>query len=182
MVSVNQGGCIDESRLRLCFDARYRVLSFDKSAWFRHLAGRGFKGVDVLALREGVLYLMEVKNFEQPAKGGNHLPPAPGVLVGVLEQKFRDSERLTGVVLGTLERYLLFRIWRWGGKWWPGLRRWEPEWAFWMDAARCISQGKTKWCVVLWHYPGVANHDWPSEWTMIHNGDAQLPGLRIVDV
>lgn len=176
-VVVHTGGCFEESRLRICFDKTWRVLIFDKTEWFRHLTGMGFKGVDFIGLRDEKVFLIEVKNFQPSHSGKGITLPEPVNLEKSLAEKFIDSQRVAGVILGTMERYLLFRWWRWVVGWWPWLRRMEPEWAFWLDVSRRIQSGQLRRVVLLHHAPSTMTRDWPYDWIVIHDEDDRLlPG------
>ncbi|MBI5543158.1 MAG: hypothetical protein HY901_04675 [Deltaproteobacteria bacterium] len=73
---------LDESRLRFEFGESWMVVRYDKSSSFRSISvlngelwdgdaprNQGTKAVDFVAVREGALFLIEVKNFEGHERG-----------------------------------------------------------------------------------------------------------------
>lgn len=169
----------EESRHRIAFDGSWRVTAYDRSPWFRHVRGLGLKGVDFLALRDGRLYLVELKNYApEPGKPAPVLPDADHWLAD-LEAKFADSRRMAGIVVAALRRHLLFRCWEWGAARFPFLRRREPEWAFWLDVKEAIAEGRDVPVLWLLDGPEPAGTGLPPAWTILRGKGpfAAMPGL-----
>jgi hypothetical protein len=168
-----------ESRHRITFDGSWRVRAYDRSPWFRHVHGLGLKGVDFLALREGRLYLVELKNYApEPGRPAPLLPAADRWLED-MEAKFADSLRMAGIVMATLRRHLLFRCWEWGALRLAILRRMEPEWTFWMDVEAAIAAHRQIPVVWIIDGPDPSRNAAPGHWAMLRGKGPfeALPGL-----
>ena len=80
-----------ESRHRIIFDSSYQVIAFDKTEWFSRLTGFGFKGVDFMALKDGKLYLIEMKNYQQATGFPEPLLPILDRFIQSMDEKYSDS-------------------------------------------------------------------------------------------
>lgn len=165
----------EESRHRIAFDDSWRVRAYDRGPWFRHVGGWGIKGVDFMGLREGRLYLVEVKNYA-PVAGRPARPlPEAGQWVEDIDDKFADSRRMVGIVLAALRRHLLFRFWEWGAQYFPLLRRMEPEWSFWVDAGDAVAKERVVPVCWILGGPDPSSGAVPGHW-MLLQGVGPFPG------
>lgn len=108
-----------------------------------------------MALKDGRLYLIEMKNY-QPVAG--FPPPTLPILdhfIHSMSEKYSDSLRIIHIVVETLRRHFLFRMWWWLGHRMQWIKNKEPEWAFWIDAEVARESGKV--IKVLW----IIHPDWP---------------------
>jgi hypothetical protein len=159
-----------ESRMTLRFDPSWRVLAFDRTDWFRRLTGRGLKGVDLLGLHEGRLWLIELKNYT-PVPGVNRPDlPSAGQLLADWQAKGRDTLRMITVIHAALSRHFLFRLWLWLAARWAWVRRLEPEWAFWQDARVARDAGCPTTVLLL--------HGWPEHKPLQPSGKGMILDAR----
>jgi hypothetical protein len=166
-----------ESRHRIIFDRSYQVIAFDRTEWFSRLTGFGFKGVDFMALKDGKLYLIEMKNYKQAAGFPEPLLPIWDRFIQSMGEKYTDSLRIIHIVVETLRRHFLFRVWWWLAHRIQWIKNAEPQWAFWMDAKSAKeSERVTK---VLWiihpDFPGILS--FPDHW-MVLTGSGPFVDLK----
>lgn len=175
-----RGPTFRESRLTLRFDESWRVLAFDRTPWFRQLTGQGLKGVDLLGMKDGALWLFEIKNYLPVDGVRTPAPPTPEVLLDTLARKGEDTLQLLRVIPATLSRHFLFRAWRFLARHFPFWRRIEPEWAFWLDANEALGAGKCRRVLLLRGWPGT----WPAgataPWEVLLEPAPLPPGLTLV--
>lgn len=167
--------CHSESRMKICFDDPWRVVRFDRTPWFRYMTGHGLRGVDFLAIREGTVYFIELKNYAPYRPGVASVLPDPSTLIAGMELKMQDTMRMTGIVYRTLERHWMFRVFCQWSRRIPILRRWEKEWSFWMDVREAVAGHRTQSWLVLAGYPS-----WPEHPPLAFGVTRPVPGLNTV--
>lgn len=153
-----------ESGLTFNFPFDWKVIKWDEHRFFGYVSGRGFKGVDFMALREEELYLIEIKNYQdRRLKDEEH--PFDLVLVDtdfyaeIFLQKFTDSIALIGIVEKYYLRKRLFKWWSQqnylGLKVLAGLPFFQKfDFIFWTRVAQIIREQPKKVALVLWLEPG----------------------------
>lgn len=153
-----------ESGLNFNFPVGWKVIKWDEHRFFGYVSGRGFKGVDFMALCDEKLYLIEVKNYQdRRLKDGEH--PFDLILADadfyaqVFLQKFTDSISLIRII----EKYYLRKRFF---KWWsqqsyfglknlvsiPFLQKFD--FIFWTRVAQIIREQPREVQLVLWLEPG----------------------------
>ncbi len=154
----------NESGLVFNFPADWKVIKWDVHRFFGYVSGRGFKGVDFMALRKDALYLMEVKNYQDRRPKDEAHPfdlvfENPDFYAEVFLQKFADSFALISIVEKYYLRKFLF-------KWWSrqnyrGLQRLARnaffqnfDFIFWTRAAQIIRERPEQVCLIIWLEPG----------------------------
>lgn len=168
-----------ESRRQWHFDANWKVVRFDATPWFRFLTGLGLKGMDFLLMREGRIYWLEAKNFEQRAGAPAPKIPEGEELVAQLEAKLVDSRRLLGVIVASLRRHFLYRLWAWAVRLGLPLRWLQPEWSFWTEALEALEYGRETPVLALLCWPPGKPLPLPDYWLLLE-GDGPfecLPGV-----
>jgi len=115
----------------------WKVIKWDEHRFFGYVSGRGFKGVDFMALRNEELYLMEVKNYRdrrpQDEQHPFDLVLADSDFYGeIFLQKFTDSFALIEII----KKYYL------------------RDFIFWTRAAEIIRNHPEHVHLVLWLEPG----------------------------
>lgn len=173
-----------ESRVRLDFDATWTIVAFDQTNYFKALAGQGLRGVDFVGFREQTLYLIEIKNYSPAKKMKRYRYGAdPGELVVQLHEKFVDSQRIVRIIESTLQRHLLYRIWRRITRHRAWLKSLGPaDWAFWTRCAELASYSSVQNVLLLIDPLGQINTDtFPEDWRIIRGQPpfSALPGLTI---
>jgi len=153
-----------ESGLVFNFPMDWKVIKWDEHRFFGYVSGRGFKGVDFMALRNEELYLMEVKNYRdrrpQDEQHPFDLVLADSDFYGeIFLQKFTDSFALIEIIK---KYYLRKRFF----KWWSQLNYLgleilaqipffqKRDFIFWTRAAEIIRNHPEHVHLVLWLEPG----------------------------
>lgn len=139
-----------ESDLHFRFPDDWVVRKFDATRAYQSLSGHGLKGVDFIALSpDGKLWLMEVKNYRPRFVDGKEYRAKrrrPGELVGLVDKKFKDSQRLLQIVDVALRRNWWFSLWERYRMVFPDK---DSNYWFWTEAKR---RGNDPACLVyvLW--------------------------------
>jgi len=148
-----------ESRLQFTFPDSWIVIKADTHRFYKYLSGRGFKGVDFLAMTDTHLYLIEVKNYENRYKEDGILPIQ--MLLDDLEkyalgyiQKFEDSFHLIHLI----DKYYKRQYWKnisWRFLSWFLPKRLQQQFnrVFWPRAEDLLSQNA--FTSILWLEPGA---------------------------
>jgi len=153
-----------ESGLVFNFPKDWKVIKWDSHRFFGYVSGRGFKGVDFMALCGEELYLIEVKNYQdRRPQDGQHpfdlVSANPDFYGEVFLQKFSDSFALIQIIEKYYLRKPLF-------KWWSkqnyfGLKTLaaisffqKTNLIFWIRAAQIIHNRPERVKVILWLEPG----------------------------
>jgi hypothetical protein len=101
-----------ESELHFKFPVDWIVHKYDEHRFYRYLSGSGLKGVDFIAIHQGELILIEVKNYVTRSKKENYDPMEPLLINPALYvkrylRKFEDTLQLLDII----DRY-------YNRKWW----------------------------------------------------------------
>ncbi len=153
-----------ESGLVFNFPIDWKVIKWDEHRFFGYVSGRGFKGVDFMALRNEELYLIEVKNYRNRRPQDEQHPFdllfAESDFYGeIFLQKFADSFALIEIIK---KYYLRKRFFNWWSQRnYPGLNILarlpffqKRDFIFWTQAAQIIHNYPEKVQLVLWLEPG----------------------------
>ena len=146
-----------ESGLIFSFPKNWFIIKSDEHRFYRYLSGRGFKGVDFIAINHtGQLLLIEVKNY------GDRFP-ADGILPTTILventpayakkyiKKYEDTFRLINIVHQVYLRKYWFRKIAL-----PLLKRWyHPKmlkvgWVFWWAVHQRLEAGPEQSELLLW--------------------------------
>lgn len=174
-----RGPTFRESRLIIRFDDQWRALAFDRTPWFRQLTGQGLKGVDLLGMKDGQLWLFEVKNYLPVDGVRTPEQPTREMLLEAVRQKGEDTRRLLRIIPPALSRHFLFRAWRFLVRWFPFLLRMEPEWAFWLDANRALEEGQCRMVLLLRGWTGTWAGTAPAGWEVLPDQSPLPPGMTV---
>lgn len=83
----------DERGIRILFDEEWQVVKLDEHRFYSRLSGRGFKGVDFVALHKDYgVALIEFKNYADPPVA------VPSDLDLVMIEKQEDTIRLIKII------------------------------------------------------------------------------------
>jgi len=153
-----------ESGLVFNFPENWKVIKWDEHRFYGYVSGRGFKGVDFMALRNDELHLMEVKNYrDRRPQDGQHpfdlVMADPDFYAAIFLQKFADSFSLIEII----EKYYLrkrFFFW-WSRRNYWGLRTLaqlsffqKSDLIFWTRAVQIIRDQPEKVALSVWLEPG----------------------------
>lgn len=105
-----------ESHLRFNFPLNWTVIKWDEHRFYGYVSGKGFKGVDFMAIEGEELYLIEVKNFTDRRPKDEELPidlPLADIpLYGEkMVQKYEYSLDLIRIIQKYYRRKSFFKIW-----------------------------------------------------------------------
>lgn len=163
---MSKSNFFEESELLFEFPSSWNVIRWDAHRFYGYVSGSGFKGVDFMAIHEGMLYLIEVKNYsdrllqdeEQPI---DLLLASPLKYAAVFLQKFEDSFDLIQIIQKYFLRKPLFKVWaRYKFPFLNPLLRFsffqKNDWLFWTAANQIIQQHPDKIKLVLWLEYGPA--------------------------
>ena len=153
-----------ESGLTFSFPTDWKVIKWDAHRFFGYVSGRGFKGVDFMALSEEKLYLIEVKNYQDRRPNDEQHPfdlilADPDFYAEVFLQKFTDSFALIRIVEKYYSRKYFFKCWSrlnyWGLKKLSSLSFFQKfDFIFWSRAAQVLRKHPAQVQLILWLEPG----------------------------
>ena len=153
-----------ESGLTFNFPEDWKVIKWDEHRFYGYVSGRGFKGVDFMALRNDGLHLIEVKNYrDRRPQDGQHpfdlVMADPDFYAAIFLQKFADSFALIEIIEKYYLRKRFFNWWSrrnyWGLKTLAHLSFFQKsDLIFWTRAAQIIREQPEKVQLDLWLEPG----------------------------
>lgn len=153
-----------ESGLTFNFPMGWKVIKWDAHRFFGYVSGRGFKGVDFMALHDEKLYLMEVKNYQDRRPNDEQHPfdliqADPDFYAEVFLQKFSDSFALIKIVEKYHSRKYFFKFWRQLnylglGKLGNNSFFQKFDFIFWTRAAQILQKHPEQVQLILWLEPG----------------------------
>ena len=153
-----------ESGLTFSFPINWKVIKWDEHRFFGYVSGRGFKGVDFMALSDEQLYLIEVKNYQDRRPNDDEHPfdlvlADPDFYGEVFLQKFSDSFALIRIVEKYHSRKYFFKFWSQRNYW--GLKKLSShsffqkfDFIFWTRAAQILREHPAQVQLILWLEPG----------------------------
>ncbi len=129
-----------ESELQFNFDHSWAVHKYDTHRFYQGLSGAGLSGVDFIGIREGQLYLFEVKNYQRRKQWQQENPfhtirDNPAGLSAAFAKKVEDSLLAIDAIGQYYHRSWLFRLFK------QYLLRQPParmEPAFWAQAYQLL--------------------------------------------
>ncbi len=149
-----------ESGLTFSFPINWKVIKWDAHRFFGYVSGRGFKGVDFMALSDEQLYLIEIKNYQDRRPNDDEHPfdlvlADPDFYGEIFLQKFTDSFALIRIVEKYHSRKYFFKLWSQQNYW--GLKRLgrisffqKFDLIFWTRAAQILREQPEQVQLILW--------------------------------
>ena len=153
-----------ESGLNFSFPINWKVIKWDTHRFFGYVSGRGFKGVDFMALSDEKLYLIEVKNYQERRPNDEQHPfdlvlADPDFYAEVFLQKLTDSLALIRIIKKYYLRKYFFKLWSQFNFW--GLKNLSSnsffqkfDFIFWTRAAQILRKHPEQVQLILWLEPG----------------------------
>ena len=129
-----------ESGWKFEFDESWQVKKFDDHRYYKTLSGRGFKGIDFIAIQpDRHLLLIEVKNYRDQE------PPSSEKMAEIFSKKIEDSLKLINIVRAYYARSWHYRLLEWLIRRKPGF---FGEKGFWTEVIELAEQKKSH--AILW--------------------------------
>jgi hypothetical protein len=154
-----------ESGLTFSFPRSWKVIKWDAHRFFGYVSGRGFKGVDFMALHDEKLYLIEVKNYKNRRSNDKEHPfnlilADPNLYAEIFLQKFSDSFTLIRIIEKYYLRKYFFKFWSQLD--YLGLNQLGSfsffqkfDFIFWTRVSQILRKHPEQVQLILWLEPGV---------------------------